>query len=589
MKNILNKLNDSFLNENKYVFKKYKTIKKIGTGSFSNIYSTIRISDKNVFAMKTEKRNAKESILESEAYYLFTLKGFGIPNLISFGHTKKYNILIETLLDKSLYNIFFQPKKICSEIDASLIALQILDRLEWIHSKNIIYRDVKPENFMIGIEDPNIIYIIDFGICKKYRSSKTGKHILPRYTGKFNGTLIYASVNAIRGKELSRRDDLISLGYMLIYLLKKQLPWTSSFQKLDKKSYFQLLYLKETNGRGEIFHNVPGEYVEYFRYVQNLKFEQEPNYSYLRSIFIQIISKKKLNYKELSFSWISPNKKKLLGIPKHNSARRSGPCVRILKSLREERIKRQNSETFNRLIIKNNPLDFSISNNHNKQVSLNGQSENKLSLNNYNLDHKIRLNCTESFLNLNNKEPNTTKKNYKQTVKNIKGTIYNKKKKPIQKKLKPKLVNIQSFNNSNLNLKSHIPYTTDFINNKEHKINFLYTNNIVPFKMKRQQNLSNNIKYQSPFNKNKKYLINLTNNEDFNKKIDINNNKKFQLNKNNDNLYQNNYEKDLNIILISNNIKLIQKGNNVIKENNNQNIRGFKGHFKYNSLSYNYY
>ena len=96
--------------------------------------------------------------------------------------------------------------------------MQLLDRLEWIHSKNIIYRDIKPQNFLIGKDDPNVIYIIDFGLCKKYRSSKTGKHILPRNSGLINGTIKYISAYALSGKEPSRRDDLIALGYLLIDL-----------------------------------------------------------------------------------------------------------------------------------------------------------------------------------------------------------------------------------------------------------------------------------------------------------------------------------------------------------------------------------
>ena len=190
MKKSFKALNDSFLNENKYIFKKYKPIKKIGHGTFGNIYSTIRINDKSVFAMKIEKLKSKNKVLESEAYYLYTLQGFGIPKLISFGHTKKYNILIETLLDKSLYNIFFEKNIKCNINDVCLIGMQILDRLEFIHSKDIIYRDIKPENFLIGINDPNVIYIVDFGLCKKYRSSKTGRHILPKLTGKFNGNFV---------------------------------------------------------------------------------------------------------------------------------------------------------------------------------------------------------------------------------------------------------------------------------------------------------------------------------------------------------------------------------------------------------------
>ena len=254
------KLNDSFLDNNECIFKKYKPIKKIGFGSFGSIYSAIRISDKKKFAMKIEKKDKqKNSNLELEAYYLYNLQGFGFPTLISYGHIQKYNILIESLLDKSLHTIFLKTKTLCGIEDLCLIGLQILDRLEWIHSKNIIYRDVKPENFLIGINDPNVIYVVDFGLCKKYRSSKTGKHILPKLTGKFNGTLRYASSNVVRGKESSRRDDLISLGYMLIYLLQRKLPWPNSFKGLTRQKYLDLIHSKETNDDGKLFNNLQEE------------------------------------------------------------------------------------------------------------------------------------------------------------------------------------------------------------------------------------------------------------------------------------------------------------------------------------------
>ena len=220
----INKYDDNFIKKNQLIFKKYKPIKKIGCGNFGNIYSVIRIKDKQLFALKAEKITSESKMLESEAFFLFILQGFGIPKFISYGHNKNYNILIEQLLDKSLFKIFIENNKISNIIDVCLVGIQLLDRFEWIHSKNIIYRDIKPENFLIGIDDPNVIYAVDFGFCKKYRSSKTGKHILPKYTGKFNGTLRYASPNAIKGKEPSRRDDLLSLGYMLIFLYIKNLP-----------------------------------------------------------------------------------------------------------------------------------------------------------------------------------------------------------------------------------------------------------------------------------------------------------------------------------------------------------------------------
>ena len=248
-KNVNKNDNDKFLEGNKIIFKKYKPIKKIDNGTFGNIYLIKDIKYNDLLAMKVEEKNTYPNILESEAYYLYNLQGgIGIPKFISYGHTKNYNILIETLLDKSLYNLFIENKKICNIIDVCLIGHQILDRLEWIHFKDIIYRDIKPENFLIGKKEPNIIYIVDFGLCKKYRSSKTGKHIKPKITGKFNGTFTYSSSNAIEGKEISRKDDLISLGYMLIYLLKRDLPWISNYENLNKENYQQLIYLKKTNG-----------------------------------------------------------------------------------------------------------------------------------------------------------------------------------------------------------------------------------------------------------------------------------------------------------------------------------------------------
>ena len=314
---------DNFIEENKCIFKKYKPIKKIGIGSFGNIYKIVRLKDKSEFAMKIEKIDAKQKTLEREAYYLFTLQGgFGIPKLISYGHTKHYNILIETLLNKSLFDLFINKNNKFRLTDCCFIGIQILEILEWIHSKDIVYRDVKPENFLIGIKDPNAIYVVDFGLCKKYRSSKTGKHLLPKLTGKFSGTLIYASSNALKGKESSRRDDLISLGYMLIYLLKRDIPWNSSFKDLNKEKYYNLIYLKETNSNGELFKNLPDELIDYIKYTRKLKFEEDPNYNYLQSLFRKILSRSDFENNQFTFSWIDPKDKNLLGIPKNNSKRK---------------------------------------------------------------------------------------------------------------------------------------------------------------------------------------------------------------------------------------------------------------------------
>ena len=343
-KNESNILNDSFLDLNNIIFKKYKPIKVIGEGSFGKIYSTIRIQDKNVFAMKTEKRNALKKNLETEAYFLFILQGFGIPKLITFGHNKNYNILIEQLLDKTLYDIFLRNNKKCNLANICLIALQLIERLEFIHSKNIVFRDVKPENFMIGIEDPSVIYVIDFGLCKKYRSSKTGKHILPRDTKIFNGTLRYSSSNVVKGKESSRRDDLISLGYVLIFLYKRELPWPTNFSGLNKKTYAELVRSKETNHNGQLFKDIPKEIEEYIIYTQKLKFEETPNYEYMKGLFKQLLDRIDSNIDKVNFCWIDKSDKNSKRTKIHHSRRKSNSRIRILENLEKESIRHQTKD-----------------------------------------------------------------------------------------------------------------------------------------------------------------------------------------------------------------------------------------------------
>ena len=163
--------------EKQIFFNKYKLQKLINKSEFSYVYKGINIINKELVAIKIENRITIQKFLESEAYILFYLKGFGIPNLISFGKSGKYNILVEELLGPSLKEILnlkqikngFPIKDIC------MIGLQGIDRLEYIHSKNIIHRDIKPHNFLIGRKDISIIYLIDFGFARKYKSSKNWK------------------------------------------------------------------------------------------------------------------------------------------------------------------------------------------------------------------------------------------------------------------------------------------------------------------------------------------------------------------------------------------------------------------------------
>ena len=211
----------------KIIFKRFKLGKLINESNFSWVYEGKNIINNIPVAIKIDKMN-EYNLLESEAYILTNVKGFGIPEIISFGKCGPFKILIEELLGKDIQTLWescpFKKdnlgKKNLYIKDISLFAIQAIERLKYIHNKNIIHHDIKPKNFLIGRNYPNTIYLIDFGFAKKYRSSRTGKHIKFTIQKYFIGSLYYSSLNAIKCFESSRRDDLESLGYVLIFLAK---------------------------------------------------------------------------------------------------------------------------------------------------------------------------------------------------------------------------------------------------------------------------------------------------------------------------------------------------------------------------------
>ena len=253
--------------------------------------------------MKFEPKSQQDLILEQESYILYYLRGFGIPDIITYGHNSKYNILVQTLLGKSINSIFLHDNNKFSMKDCCMIGIQILDRLEYIHSKFIIHRDVKPDNFLIGNPDINNIYIIDFGLAKKFMSSRTGKHAKFCINKKWSGTSRFASANSLRGVVQSRRDDLESLCYLLLYLMKGSLPWDNVYGKNESEEILLIYKIKKFMKPELLFMNLPKQTIDFFKYCKKLEYEQKPDYSYLKNLLIDIL--KYSNEKnDLNFSWV---------------------------------------------------------------------------------------------------------------------------------------------------------------------------------------------------------------------------------------------------------------------------------------------
>ena len=399
--------NYDFLRETPILFKKYKVLKKLGEGGWGSVYLGKTIINGELVAIKAEPKSIRKPLLESEAFILEHIKGFGIPEVLSFGKNKHFNILVEHLLGENLYDIFNKKGGKLSWEEICLIAIQVLERIEYVHSKGYIHRDIKPDNFCIGKPDKNVIYIIDFGLCKKYISSKTKNHIKFGFTGKITGTLRFASANALRGGEQSRKDDLISIGYMIIFFMKKNLPWQFIKAKNGEKKHALIYRMKRIYSPELLCLNLPKQMKEYMDYVQSLTFAQNPNYKYIQNLFKSILKDRNKNPDNLLFSWIKPSDLPYLKKYVNPTLRKASPQQRLLKNIREiskeKQIRESSANSFS-----NNTCESAISN-----IDSNMKIIKDISKDDFGSDNNINI-----FNSTSKKETNTMMVNCDKIIEN---------------------------------------------------------------------------------------------------------------------------------------------------------------------------
>ena len=279
----------------------------IGKGSFGSIYISYNLRDNlPVSVKKEEKKPGKTPQLKTESKLYQSLLNIqaddisgakplgqdevtGVPKFYGVGELPDYYYMIIDFLGPNLIELFdYCGCKKFTILTVCLIALQALNRIENIHKHHYLHRDIKPENFLIGIhEKSNVIYLIDFGLSKRYKNPKTHQHIPYREGRALTGTARYVSINTHLGIEQSRRDDLESIGYMLIFFLKGVLPWQGL--KNCNEKYTRIMEKKLQIPTEILCYGLPDEITYYLNYCKNLRFEDRPDYDYLRGLFIKLL------------------------------------------------------------------------------------------------------------------------------------------------------------------------------------------------------------------------------------------------------------------------------------------------------------
>lgn len=251
--------------ENQLIFDKYLTGKIVRKDKIFYYLEGLCKQTNELVSIKAEPKKSdknNKSYLELEAYILHLINNIGIPKIYSLGKFKGFLIMVQEILGfnlkqiKNLINSF-------NKKDIAIMGIQMMNRIELIHSNNYIHCNIRPENYTTGYEEISRIYLINYEFSRKYRNSLTGKHIKYNRNDKMKDSTKYDSFYASKGVQQSRRDDMISIGYMLIDLFTGKLPWKdfSLKDKYRQKKYLEMLSLKSKTPADIVCKNMPKEFI----------------------------------------------------------------------------------------------------------------------------------------------------------------------------------------------------------------------------------------------------------------------------------------------------------------------------------------
>lgn len=347
---------------NQTVNKRYKVQFHLGSGSFGVLHTAIDKKTREFVAIKVEKKNIKSSQLEQE-YLIYQklhknrrnqscsivqqlidtessttstsvrslksvnslsslnsintnvssspssrLNKIKVPKVFWFGEIDGRKAMVMQLLGANLEELFVICRRKFTLKTVLMIGDRLLLQLENFHRNGYLHRDLKPDNFVCGNGDEHSnIYIVDYGLAKQFRDSD-GNHIPLEHfhEREMEGTARYCSINAHFSIPMSRRDDLESLGYILIYfMMGGQLPWMGlKKDKVTKAKHANICKKKMTTTLQQLCDGLEPEFLSYMQYCRSMKYDQEPEYSYLRNLFAKLAHRKSFIY-DWNYDWMT--------------------------------------------------------------------------------------------------------------------------------------------------------------------------------------------------------------------------------------------------------------------------------------------
>ncbi|XP_031622794.1 casein kinase 1-like protein 5 [Contarinia nasturtii] len=296
--------------QNQIIEKRWTVGQRIGKGSFGEVYECYDSYTGRKVAIKFEDRTSSHSQLKNE-YRVYQLIGerTGIPKLIYYGSNDQYDYLVMQLLGPSLEKLFNYCRRKFSLKTVLMLGEKMIRHIESIHQMSYLHRDIKPDNFVCDVDNHSEIYLIDFGLARRFCQvvNNEVEHVKQMKLQSFTGTARYASISVMQQYSSGRKDDLESLAYILIYFLQSKLPWQQVPKVGDnglttKQRKERILEIKMSTSVMDLCKGLPVEFQTFVGYCRQLKFDEKPSYAFLRRL-LGIQFERNLFVKDYIYDW----------------------------------------------------------------------------------------------------------------------------------------------------------------------------------------------------------------------------------------------------------------------------------------------